>query len=100
MWLSRPRAACSSEIEHFLEARFAAVVRVRNLIDSRVGRKLQEQAHPLSILCGCAAPQVRQVGTIHRQDEIESLEILAGDLARAQSTRISRPRRRAAARAR
>ena len=69
------QAACGllSEIQNFLEARFSAVVGVWDFVDSRVGRKFQEQADPLSILCGCASPQVRQVGTIHRQDEIESL---------------------------
>src|SRR4030095_20805 len=77
-----------SQVENVLESSRSPVIGIRHFIYPQVGRKFEEQPYALPILRRCASPQVRQVGAIHREDEIEARKILADDLACPQSAHV------------
>src|ERR1700686_3942287 len=76
------------EVEHLLEAVGSAVVRVRNILRTRFRSKLKEQPQPLVRVRRRVPAQRAQVLTIHRQNQIEALEVAGFHNARAQRREV------------
>ena len=88
------------EIEHVLEARAAAVVGIRHLAPLEMRRELQQQPDPVPILGRAHLEQELPILLVHREHELEVLEILAPSRAARASGLRSTPRRSAARHAR
>ena len=69
------RSALLHQIEHALEIRALAVVRIRHFTGARLRRKVEEQRQACARLHRRHCPQGLQVRAIHRQYEIELVEI-------------------------
>src|ERR1700694_4341886 len=76
------------EVEHLLEAVGSAVVRVRNILRTPFRSKLEEQPQPLVRVRRRVPAQYAQVLTIHRQNQIEALEVARFHHARAQRREV------------
>src|SRR6267143_1601037 len=76
------------EVEHLLEAVGSAVVRVRNILRTRFRSELEEQPQPPVRVRRRAPAQHAQVLTIHRQNQIEALEVAGFHNARAQRREV------------
>ena len=74
--LEEARGGLLDEIEHVLEARAAAVVRIGHLAPLEMRRELQEQPDPVSILGGTQLEQELPILLVHREHELEVLEVL------------------------
>src|SRR5579871_2416459 len=85
------------QIEYLFKTVGPAVVRVGHVPRIRLRRKFEKQAQPLLRVRRCAASQRLQVLAIHRQDEVEALEVCRLDDAGTQCAQvIAAPRGRGA----
>src|SRR5690606_11411197 len=86
--LEEPERGLLDEIEHELEAVAAAVVRIGHVLAPEVRRELEQQAN-LAVVLGRAEVEERGlVQLVHREQEVEPLEVLEGDSPRAQRAEI------------
>jgi hypothetical protein len=76
------------QIEHFLEAVRAAVIRIRNLVCLGLWRELEKQTQPLVTRARCTPLQHPQVVAVHGQDQVEALEIAGLDDAGPQRVQV------------
>ena len=72
------------EIEHMLEALGAAIVGVRNFVESRAGGEFEKKPEPGFRAVGAQPGELAQVRAIHGEHVIETLEILPRHLPAAQ----------------
>ena len=70
-------------VENGLEALSAAEIRIDYLAPRGMGRELHQQTHTLAALPRANALQVAQIRFVHRQQQIEAVEIRRGHLPRA-----------------
>ena len=88
------------EIEHVLESRGAAVVRIGHFAPLEMRRELQEQPDPVPVLGWTDFEQEFAILLVHREHELELLEVLLGHSPCAQPLEIDAAALRCPTRAR
>jgi len=81
-------ARALGQLEHLLEAFRAAEVRVGNLADAEIRDEVEEQTEVPCIRLRLQRGEIVQVATIHRQDPVESFEVLARNLPGPQARQV------------
>jgi hypothetical protein len=84
----QPAHGLLHQVQHFLEAVGATVVGIGDVRGRALGRELEQQSQPLMGAAGRAPPQHAQVLPVHRQNQIETLEICRLYHPRAQRRQI------------
>jgi hypothetical protein len=86
--LEQPLRGYLHQIQHFLKPVGPPVVRVGDLSNSSVGRKLKEQPQPITPVRRGSVMEHAQVLAIHSENEIEVFKIMRLDDPRAQRRHV------------
>src|SRR6185295_14364314 len=88
------------EVEHVLEPRAAAVVGIGHFTALEMRRELEEQPDPVPVFGGTDLEQELAILLVHREHELEPLEVSLGHAPRTQRLQVDAATLRRTARAR